>query len=79
VAVQRGAAGPFVYLVKPDGTVTVRPVKPGAASGEKVAILSGLEPGDPVVIDGTDKLREGARVTLPAPGDGGKPPPRTAP
>jgi multidrug efflux system membrane fusion protein len=64
-AVQRGAPGTFVYLVKPDNTVTVRPVKLGPAAGEKVAIVSGVEPGDKVVVDGGDKLREGAQVTLP--------------
>ncbi len=70
VAVQRGAPGTFVYLVQPDSTVTVRPITLGPASGDKVAILSGLDIGDRVVIDGTDKLREGAHVTLPTGGAG---------
>jgi multidrug efflux system membrane fusion protein len=64
-AVQRGAPGTYVYLVKPDNTVTVRPVKLGPMEGERVAILSGIERGDNVVVDGGDKLREGAQVTLP--------------
>ncbi len=64
-AVQRGAPGTYVYLVKPDNTVTVRPIKLGPSSGEKAAVLSGVEPGDKVVVDGGDKLREGAQVTLP--------------
>jgi multidrug efflux system membrane fusion protein len=72
-AVQRGAPGTYVYLVKPDNTVTVRPVTLGPAAGERVAIATGIEPGDKVVVDGGDKLREGAQVTLPtakAPEDG---------
>jgi len=62
-AIQRGAPGTFVYLVNAD-TVTVRPVTLGPASGERVAIQEGLTPGDRVVVDGADKLRNGARVAL---------------
>src|SRR5215831_14226914 len=62
-AIQRGAPGTFVYLVNAD-TVTVRPVTLGPASGERVAIQEGLAPGDRVVVDGADKLRNGARVAL---------------
>lgn len=70
-AVQRGTAtmqfgGSFVYVVKPDSTVTVRPVKTGPAEGETVAIEEGLAAGETVVIDGTDKLREGAKIEVPA-------------
>ncbi|MGH8743950.1 MAG: MdtA/MuxA family multidrug efflux RND transporter periplasmic adaptor subunit [Burkholderiales bacterium] len=61
-AVQRGSLGTFVYVVKPDQTVTVRQVKPGPAQGEQTAIESGLDPGEMIVIDGMDKLREGAKV-----------------
>jgi membrane fusion protein, multidrug efflux system len=61
-AVQRGAPGTFVYLVNSDSTVTVKPVTLGPQSGERVAIQSGLTPGDRVVIDGADKLRNGAKV-----------------
>jgi len=66
VAVLRGAPGTFVYLVQPDNSVKVRPIALGPVSDDKVAILSGLEPGDRVVIDGADKLRDGAHVTVPA-------------
>lgn len=62
-AVQRGASGTFVYLIKPDDTVTVRPVTLGPGEGERVAVQSGLAPGDQVVADGADKLRDGAKVT----------------
>jgi len=61
-AIQRGAPGTFVYLIKPDDTVAVQPVKLGPVDGERVAVLSGLSPGDRVVIDGADKLREGSKV-----------------
>jgi multidrug efflux system membrane fusion protein len=66
-AVQRGAPGTFVYLVKDDRSVTVVPVKLGAVQAEITAIDSGLKPGDMVVVDGIDKLREGAKVELITP------------
>lgn len=65
-AVLTGAPGTYVWLVKPDSTVTVRAVKLGPSDGEHVAILSGLQPGDKVVIDGLDRLREGAKVDVPS-------------
>jgi multidrug efflux system membrane fusion protein len=76
-AVQRGAQGTFVYVVQPDRTVSVRPVKLGPAQGERVAVTEGVTPGEALVVDGADKLRDGARVLLPgdtpaAPGDPGK-------
>ncbi len=61
-AVQRGTPGTFVYLVRPDNTVTVRTVKLGPAQGDDVAIEAGLAPGEQVVVDGADKLREGAKI-----------------
>jgi multidrug efflux system membrane fusion protein len=61
-AIQRGTPGTFVYLVKPDNTVTVRLVKLGPAQGDNVSIEAGLAPGEQVVVDGADKLREGAKV-----------------
>ena len=63
-AIQRGTPGTFVYVVKSDNTVTVRVVKPGPAQGDNVSIEAGLAPGEQVVVDGADKLREGARVEL---------------
>jgi multidrug efflux system membrane fusion protein len=63
-AIQRGAPGTFVYVVKDDGTVAVVPVRLGPVQGEVTAIASGLAPGDLVVVDGADKLREGAKVDL---------------
>jgi len=63
-SIQRGAPGTFVYLVKPDHTVAVQKVKLGPTDGRHIAILSGLEPGESIVVDGTDRLRDGAKVTL---------------
>lgn len=63
-AVQRGAQGFFVYVVRPDQTVAVRAVKPGTVDGQRIAIAEGLAPGEVVVIDGTDRLRDGARVEV---------------
>ncbi|HZB90276.1 MAG TPA: efflux RND transporter periplasmic adaptor subunit [Stellaceae bacterium] len=65
-AIERGAPGTFVYVVKPDNTVTAQKVTLGPADGEKVAVTAGLQPGDKVVVDGADKLREGAKVRLVA-------------
>jgi len=63
-AIQRGAPGTFVYLVKPDNSVAVQAVTLGPVDGEKVAVRSGLAPGARVVIDGADRLREGALVEV---------------
>ena len=58
-AIQRGTMGTFVYVVKEDQTVSVRPLTLGPTEGEKVAVLEGLQPDERVVVDGADKLREG--------------------
>ncbi|HKC42420.1 MAG TPA: MdtA/MuxA family multidrug efflux RND transporter periplasmic adaptor subunit [Burkholderiales bacterium] len=63
-AIQRGAQGMFVYVVKSDQTVTVRPVKLGPVDGQRMAVSEGLAPGELVVIDGMDRLREGALVEV---------------
>ena len=63
-AIQRGTLGPFVYVVKEDQTVTVRPLTLGPAEDEKVAVLEGLQTDELVVVDGADKLREGMKVKL---------------
>ena len=66
-AIQRGADGTFVFVVKPDKTVNQRTVKLGVQDGDNVAILDGLKPGDTVVVDGADRLRDGADVEIPNP------------
>ena len=64
VAVQRGAKGTFVYVVKEDQTVTVRSVAVGTTHAEDASVSSGLSPDEVVVVDGTEKLREGSRVDV---------------
>ena len=66
-AIQRGAPGTFVYAVNDDKTVSVKPVKLGPVQGETTSIESGIVPGAMVVVDGADKLREGAKVELITP------------
>ena len=63
-ALQRGAQGTFVYVVKPDNTVTVRPITLGPTEAQRVAVTQGLEAGELVVTDGMDRLREGAIVEV---------------
>ena len=70
-AILRGAPGTYVYLINPDKTVSVRVVTVGPSQGERQAIIAGLEPGAAVVVDGSDKLHEGAKVTLPGAEDTG--------
>ncbi len=67
-AIQRGADGTFVFVVTPEKTVTQRDVKTGVQDGDKIQILSGVKPGDTVVVDGADRLRDGADVEIPAGG-----------
>ena len=75
-AIQQSAQGPFVYVVKPDHSATVRPVKIGVTEGDSAAIDSGVSPSEMVVIDGAERLREGSRVALQ---DAGSAAPRRAP
>jgi multidrug efflux system membrane fusion protein len=64
--VQRGVPGTFVYLINADNTVSVRPIKIGVTDGDTVEVLSGLAPSDRIVIDGADKLRDGAKINVRA-------------
>jgi len=70
-AIQRGSPGTFVYLVNADSTVAVKPVTLGPTGGERIAIQTGLSVGDRVVVDGADKLRNGAKVVPRAPAAAG--------
>ncbi|KVF27381.1 RND transporter MFP subunit [Burkholderia vietnamiensis] len=65
-AVLTGSIGQFVYVVKPDNTVTVRKVKTGPVDGERTSIVSGVAVGERVVTDGSDRLREGSKISIPA-------------
>ena len=68
-AVQHGAPGDFVYLARPDGTAAVQVVRTGPVDGDRVQIIQGLQPGDMVVTDGLDRLRDGSRIVAATPQD----------
>src|SRR5579883_2651394 len=62
-AVQRGPQGStYAYVVKPDKTVELRPLKVALTQDNLSVIASGIAPGDQVVTDGQDKLQSGSRV-----------------
>ncbi len=63
-AIQRGPQGTFVYIVKADRTVGMRPVTSGITEGGETSVTAGLSPGEPVVVEGAEKLREGSKVEL---------------
>ena len=63
-AIQRGPQGAFVYVVKTDQTVEVRPVTVGVTHMDEASIETGLSPDEMVVVDGTEKLREGSTVDV---------------
>ena len=68
-AVQRSSTGDFVYLVKPDNTVTLRDVvQGGQVDDSHVVISKGLQPGDKVVTEGQFRLKEGVKVIPLQPG-----------
>ncbi|MDR3421699.1 MAG: efflux RND transporter periplasmic adaptor subunit [Xanthobacteraceae bacterium] len=81
-AIQRGAPGAYVYVINANNTVSVRPITLGPTDGPMAAVTSGLAPGERVVVDGLDRLRDGARVMIPggataAPNAAGAPAPGT--
>lgn len=63
-AVQRGAQGLFVYVVNDDQTVSLRNVKTGVTEGTRIEVVSGVKAKERVVIDGTDRLRDGMKVEI---------------
>jgi multidrug efflux system membrane fusion protein len=69
-AIQRGAQGTFVYLVKGDSSVAVRPVRSGVTQGEDISIANGLAAGDQIVVEGAERLRDGSKVDVKVPGQG---------
>jgi multidrug efflux system membrane fusion protein len=69
-AILRGTLGAFVYVVKDDGTVAVRKITPGPVEGLNTAIEDGIAPGEVVVVEGHDKLRDGAKVEVASRGAG---------
>src|SRR5205814_687875 len=79
-AVVRGGQGTFVYVINEDQTVALRKVNVGIAEADSVSVESGLAPGERVVVEGSDRLRDGAKVEIPdraasaTPGKSGKAP-----
>jgi multidrug efflux system membrane fusion protein len=67
-AIQRNTNNTYVYLVKPDSTVTVRNIQIGANDPERTEVTSGLNAGDTVVTQGVDRLAEGSKVQTARPG-----------
>jgi len=63
-AVQSSPKGPFVYVVRPDRTVAVRQVGVGVTEGDDVSIERGLAVGEQVVVEGAERLRDGAAIAL---------------
>jgi multidrug efflux system membrane fusion protein len=78
-AIQRGSPGAYVYVINADSTVSVRQISVGATDGAITETKSGLAAGDRVVVDGTDRLRDGLKVSVAAengqPGAGAPPNP----
>jgi multidrug efflux system membrane fusion protein len=64
-ALRHGANGDFVYVLKSDHTVALRPVTRGQATVDKVQIATGVQPGEQVITEGADRLKDGAKVVLP--------------
>jgi membrane fusion protein, multidrug efflux system len=73
-AIQRSPKATFVFLVKADQSVVMRQVRLGPMAGDNVAIDEGLSPGDVVVVEGAERLRDGSKVELKksGPGNSGK-------
>jgi multidrug efflux system membrane fusion protein len=68
-AVQRNAQSTYVWLVKPDSSVTVRQITTGTVEGDDTEVDSGLAPGEQVVVTGVDRLQAGTKVRIPKSGE----------
>ncbi|HTZ17208.1 MAG TPA: hypothetical protein VMB78_02080, partial [Dissulfurispiraceae bacterium] len=62
----------FVFILKEDKTVSIRPVKVGPGEADVISVDDGIVPGDIVVVEGAEKLRDGSKVELPATEQGDK-------
>ncbi len=62
--VQQGSKGPYAYVVNPDSTVAIRPIKVAQISDGQALIDSGLKANEQVVVDGQYKLQPGTHVTI---------------
>lgn len=78
-AIQRGPQGAFVYVVKSDKTIQMRRITVGPTEGGAIAVRSGLGPGEVVVVDGAEKVQDGARVEPTMRGPAPSPPSATRP
>ena len=63
-AIQRGPQGAYVFTVKPDKTVEMRPVNIALTEGNFTAINTGVNPGEVVVTDGQDKLQANTKIEI---------------
>jgi multidrug efflux system membrane fusion protein len=66
-SIERGQQGSFVYVVGDDNKVSAKPVVLGPTEGEKVEVTSGISPGEKVVVDGADRLKDGMEVVASFP------------
>jgi multidrug efflux system membrane fusion protein len=64
-ALRHGSTGDFVYVLNKDRTVSLRTVTRGQATVDQIQIATGLKPGEQVITEGADRLKDGAKVTLP--------------
>ncbi len=72
-ALQTGPTSQYVYVVKEDSSVELRPVKVARTEGAETVVAAGLKPGETVVVDGASRLLPGSKVSTKSP-DGGKAP-----
>ena len=63
-AIQKNPQGAFAYVLKPDKTVAMRPVRTGITQGGETSVIEGLAVGEQVVVDGAERLREGSKVEV---------------
>lgn len=66
IAIQRGPAGLFVYVIKPDGTVAMQPAETVQDDGQTAVIARGLDEGAQVVVNGMSRLQNGSHVSVAA-------------
>jgi multidrug efflux system membrane fusion protein len=78
-APQMSAKGPFVYVVKQDGSAELRPVTPGQRQGDKIVIAKGVKAGERVVVQGQLGVTPGGKVNITQPPTSGAPTPESKP
>ena len=66
-SLQVGNTGPFVFIIKEDKTVELRPVKPGQRQGDLMVITEGVKSGETVVVTGQITLAPGTAVSIVPP------------